>query len=85
MGIIRRRYWKEVKDERGRGTNVSIEGNEVKDEDGRMLREKVAVKRIWTECFENYIDMKSDGEAIGMCMEVIGDGGRVHGHKEERK
>ena len=43
--------WKEVENERGRGANVSSEGHEVKDVEGRILSEKEAVKGRWKENF----------------------------------
>ena len=78
----KRLYWKEVKDERKRRINVSNEGNEVKDVDGEMLREKEAVKGRWMKYFENLMNVKSEGEAIVTCMGVMGGGGR--GHEQEQ-
>ncbi len=71
-------YWKEVKDERERGVNVSNEENEVKNVDGRILREKEAVKGRWLEYFENLMNVKSEGEAIATCMGMMVGGGRMH-------
>ncbi len=74
----KRLYWKEVQDERERGVNVSNEKNEVKDVDGRILREKEAVKGRWMKYFEKLMNIKSEGEAIVMCMGMIGGGGEMH-------
>ena len=43
----KRFHWEEVKNERGMGANISSEGNQVKDVEGWMLREKEAVKGRW--------------------------------------
>ena len=69
-----RQYWKKIKQERGKGANVSSEGNEVKDMECWMLREKGNVKGMWREYFEKVVIINSESDAIGMCMRMIGGG-----------
>ncbi len=64
---------------------MSNEENEVKDVNGSILREKEAVKGRWMEYFENLMNVKSEGEAIVMCMGMIGSGGRLHEQKKIKR
>ena len=71
----KRLYWKEVKNERRREMNESNDTKEVNDENGRILREKGAVKERWKEYFENLMNVKNKDEAIVMCVGMTGGGG----------
>ena len=70
-------YWKKVKNEKGRTANVSSEGNEVVDVEGRILREKEPVKEKWIE-YEKSMNIKSASRAIVTCMGMIGGGRKMH-------
>ena len=73
----KRLYWKEVKNERKREMNESNDVKEVKDEDGRILKEKEAVKERWKEYFEDLMNVKNKDEAIVICMGITGRGGAM--------
>ena len=74
----KRLYWRQIRKERGTGWNNG--GDEVKDRNGRMLKEKTAVKKRWTEYFEKLINVENQGEAIVTCMGVREGSGRMYEH-----
>jgi len=78
----KRLYWKEVKNERECETSGSRGGDEVKDVDGIILREKKAIKGRWRTYFENLMNVNSEGEAIVTCMGLMRGGGWVNEQEE---
>ena len=81
----KRLYWKEVKDERKKEGTGSNEGKEVKDDDGKILRTKTAVKERWTEYFENLMNVESKGEASVSCMGISMRGGIVRSQEDIKR
>ena len=77
----KRLYWKEVKNERTE-MNESNDIKEVKDENGRILKEKGAVKGRWKEYFEKLMNVKNKDEAIVICMGITGGGGATQDQEQ---
>ncbi|WP_435326057.1 hypothetical protein, partial [Klebsiella pneumoniae] len=55
---------------------------EVKDENGRILKEKGAVKGRWKEYFEKLMNVKNKDEAIVICMGIARWGGATQDQEQ---